>query len=305
MEHLMSNILGRESYFWIANAMDHRIFVEVKPNSEIPTIQVTDDSSLDIKTNAKAPKDLCDLGGSVDYKNSKKAKYDTREHNVLSFEVCCMTAKRIPHKKDKMVYIYKGNLKENGSTTKGDLILSWEPNKGNVMLIKNSGDWYDQTTLKRDSKQKDAFEFKDPEGNIKSAFDSNKYKDGFSNDTNKVTFYVANALERPIFVKVDANKIIHIEREDTKMIETSKNKTIQLFEEKTEESANTRKRKYIADKTNFICRRFPENFHSLIVKKDGYVTESQEIIEDENDDNAWIDVKGINHAPINNESDDN
>ena len=48
---------------------------------------------------------------------------------------------------------------------------------------------------------------------------------------------------------------------------------------------------------------FARKFLFFDNKKDGYVTESKEMVENEICINAWIDVKDKNHAPINNESD--
>ena len=107
--------------------------------------------------------------------------------------------------------------------------------------------------MKDDSTQEKAFEFKDPQGNNKTAFDSSKHNDGLSNNSERITFYIANTLTQPIFLKIaGVEKCKFVERQHTNMIEAKKYKTIQKYESKTDacSSAGTPIKKYVTDIKN-------------------------------------------------------
>ena len=315
---LLFNFLNRKksssNYFWIANAMDHRIFVEIKPIDEIGVKQVTTGTGVEFKPVVKAPAEIGDIGAAANINHNKTVKYEAKQHNTLYFEVCCMTAKRISYKKSKMVYIYKGEVTFS-STSKGEQLMSWIPKKGYALLIKNnSGDWYDETKMEGECNAIDAFQYKDSIGNTKSAFNYfnlNMGKEGHSrrNDVVEIKFYVANAYTKHIYINRGYYEPeFRIEAEDVKMIELSiyrdsfeSSLQLELLEEiqnNTADAIDTTETPY----KTLARTSYPQNYGSLIVTKDGCVTQTRNYVTDENDDNAWIDEKGKDHNPANNDN---
>ena len=316
---LLFDILYRKksssNYFWIANAMDHRIYVEIKPIDEIGVKQVVSDTGVEFKPVVKAPAEIGDIGAAANINHNKTEKYEAKQHNTLYFEVCCMTAKRISYKKGKMVYIYRGKVTFSSNTTKGEQLMSWIPKKGYALLIKNnSGDWYDETKMEGECNAINAFQYKDSIGNIKSAFNNFNQirgREGHSlrNDVEKKKFYVANAFTKPIFILGNLGKL-RIEAEDVKMIELSiyrfmyeSSLELELLEEIQDNTADAIAAKETPSYKTLARTSYPPNEYSLIVTKDGCVTKSRKYIKDENDDNAWIDAEGKDYNPANNNID--
>ena len=273
--------------------MDHRIFIKEYIKDQITERDVeckSDNSDTgDFKLNAGSNISLnCNKTAKV----SKQEKYKITHSSDYDYTpVPRMSPLDFLYKDGMEILVYKSKRDANNQPTVGDCLGKYTPQRNKALIVLKNGTF--KTSKNEVEESKDAFIYDSPEGEkntyVRDNVDGEEY---MSNNKDIIHFFVANSMSSEVFVQLrqgDEKKLVLPSKR--KIFQRNETEGVQIFEKKNNPS-NTEETKYAP-----LCRtRYPKSNTSLIITKEGYVTESWGTVEYRND--AWIDIRKRNHYNI-------